>query len=444
MLKKNDIVTGICENYTHSGDGVVKIDGFPLFVKGILADEEAEILVLKTKKTYGFGKVVRLIKESPNRVVPKCPLFGKCGGCQLQHMSTDEQVQFKLKQVQEMMKRIGHLDIKVDKITSMKQPWNYRNKGQIPVGHKDGRVQMGFYRINSNTIIDMKKCLIQSEAINEIAAKCKDLFQKYNVYGDMRHLLIKHAFSTGEIMVVLIARRCDIKNLDAFVSELVKHNQHIVSVILNINTRNDNVILGDKEVVLYGSDFIVDELDGLKFQISSKSFYQVNPIQTVSLYQKALEFAQLTGNEHVIDLYCGVGTISLFMARNAKKVTGIEIIQQAIENAKINAEFNHMKHVEFICDDAQHYASMVCEQNMHPDVVMIDPPRKGCDEITIQSIVKMNPKRVVYVSCDPSTLARDLKYFNELGYMCEDIHLFDQFPFTYHVESVVLMSGKNA
>ncbi|MEG2306301.1 MAG: 23S rRNA (uracil(1939)-C(5))-methyltransferase RlmD [Erysipelotrichaceae bacterium] len=443
-MQKNDQIIATCENYTYDGSGVVKVDGFPLFVSGLIVKEKALIQVIKCKKTYGYGKVIKLIEASEERVEPKCPLFHRCGGCHLQHMSQREQRRFKQEQVQQLMKRVAKNDLVVPEVIDMQDPYYYRNKAQIPVGLVDDQVVMGFYRTNSNVIIDHETCCIQSKAINEIAQDCKHLIEKYKIAKNLRHVLIKDAFSTNEIMVVLISRKPDMDQLDAFVAELCKRHGNICSVILNVNDRNDNVILGDKETVLYGSDHIIDELSGLKFQISSKSFYQVNPLQTIKLYEQALAYADLNGSEEVLDLYCGVGTISLFMAKHASHVTGIEIVEKAIDDAILNAQMNHMSNVDFICEDASSYAKSLVDENKVVDVVMIDPPRKGCDEASIQSIVAMKPNKVVYISCDPSTLARDLYRFNELGYVSKAIQNFDLFPQSYHIESVVLLTRESA
>lgn len=439
-MNKNDIVQGVCLNYTYDGSGVVKIDNYPIFVKGLLQGEEADIMILKMKKTYAFGKIVKIHKVSEDRVDAPCPLFGKCGGCHIQHMCYSAQKDFKAQQVQNLMDRIAKIDIKVPEVVGMDHPFYYRNKAQVPLDMKTGKIMMGFYRVNSNTIVDMETCFIQSPLINQTYQKVKLLLSEYSFTSQLRHVLIKHAFQRDEIMVVLISRQKELLGLMDFSNKLVEQVKEIKSIILNVNDRSDNVILGKEEYLIYGNETITDELNGLKFHISSKSFYQVNPIQTLKLYEKALQYANLTGNEHVIDLYCGVGTISLFMAKHARFVSGIEIVPQAIEDAIVNASMNQIENVEFICDDAMHYAESLVAQAKQVDVVMVDPPRKGLDEVTIQSIVKMNPDRIVYISCDPSTLARDLNRFSCLGYECKEIECFDLFPQSYHVESVVWLS----
>ena len=440
-MKRNDQVYGVCSGYTHDGHGVVKIDGFPLFVKGMLEGEAGELVVTMAKKKFGYGRLMKRSKTSSQRVAPPCPIAKQCGGCQLQHMSYAEQLRFKKQKVQDVMQRIAHLDIEVRDVLGMQDCYtNYRNKGQIPVGVEKGKTVTGFYRINSNAIIDTDTCLIQSERINAVLQEMRKLFEKYQNAKLFRHLLIKHAFSSDEVMVVWIVRSFQIPHGKEMVQELTAALPFVKSVILNLNVRDDNVILGDKEQLLFGERAITDSIHDLKFSISSRSFYQVNPRQTEILYGKALEFAQLTGKETVLDLYCGVGTISMFLAQRAKHVTGIEIVPQAIRDARKNAALNGIANIEFVCSDAADYAKKLCEQGAHPDVIVVDPPRKGCDAQTIDSMVMMQPKRIVYVSCDPGTLARDLKLLEEKGYRTEIVQPLDMFPFTHHVESVVLLT----
>ncbi len=442
-MKKNDRVIGVCSGYTHDGHGVVKIDGFPLFVKGMCEHEEGEIIVTQVRKGFGFGKLWRLMKKSEARVEPFCPVAKQCGGCQLQHVSYAEQLRFKKQKVIDVMKRIAQIDVEVLDVIGMENPTFYRNKGQIPVGITNKQVVTGFYRINSNTIIDMNSCMIQSKRINEVLVCMKKLLNKYQNADLFRHLLIKDAFASGEVMVVWIVRSSKLSHKEEMCKELVENLPYIKSVIINVNTREDNVILGKEEHVLYGNSYITDAIHDLNFHISSRSFYQVNPVQTERLYGKALEFAQLSGKEEVIDLYCGVGTISMFLAQKAKHVIGVEIVDAAIRDAKINAKLNQIDNIDFVCSDAASYAKKLEKQGKKPDVVVVDPPRKGCDDLTLDSIVKMQPKRIVYVSCDPATLARDIKKLDEKGYAAQVVQPVDMFPFSFHVESIVLLSHKS-
>ena len=440
-MKKNDKFIGKCESYTFEGLGVVKHENMPVFVKNMILNEVGEIVITKVLKNYAFGRCLQYTTKSENRVEPKCPHAKQCGGCQLQHMSSDEQKAFKKQRVQDCITRISKLDLEVEDIISMENPYYYRNKGQIPVGVKDNQVCTGFYRIHSNDIIDMNECMIQHESINEILQTTKKLIQKYNNGSYFRHLLVKVGFITKQIMIVFIVNNENVPHLDEMIKELSK-NENVKSMILNINQRNDNVILGEKEIVIYGNKTIQDKLHDLTFNISSKSFYQVNPVQTLSLYDTAVDYAQLTGNETVIDLYCGIGTISQFMAKKAKHVIGIEIVEDAIKDAKINAKNNNINNIEFYCSDAGEFAKKLASENFKPDVVSVDPPRKGCDQLTLDSILTMDPKRIVYISCDPSTLARDLKYLSEHNYQVERIQPVDMFPHSFHVETVASLIKK--
>lgn len=442
-MKKNDTVIGICENYTYEGMGVVRVDGFPLFVKGLLVKEKALIKVVKVKKTYGYGRIQELLDESDQRCVPPCPLAKNCGGCQLQHMSYQEQLRFKQQKVQDVIDRIAKIEMAVYPVKGMERPYFYRNKAQIPFRMIDGMLHSGFYRINSNEIVDMEECRIQSPLINQIYQDIKKCFLRYpELLASLRHVLIKHAFNKEEIMVVLISRNNDHPAWKIVAEQMAQQHPQIKSVILNINERNDNVILGEKEVLLYGRDYIIDTMADYSFHISSKSFYQVNPIQTKVLYETALDACRLQGGETVLDLYCGVGTISMFLARYAKKVIGIEIVEAAIINAKANAKRNGITNIEFVCSDAAAYAKQIAGQGMRPDVVCVDPPRKGCAESVLRDIVSMHPQRIVYVSCDPGTLARDLHLLDEWGYRCEMVQPVDMFPQTYSVECVAALVKK--
>lgn len=435
-MKKNDILTGICVDYTHEGLGIVKANDFTFFIKNVLVNEEIEFVITKLNKSYGYGKYTNIISPSKERVEPFCPYYGKCGGCQIQHMSYQEQLRFKTSLVQNNMKKIGGLDIEIQPTLASANTCSYRNKAQFPVHISEEGIKIGFYRIHSNDIIDMNQCMIQSDTINSIMNTTRKLLVDGNYTNNFRHLLIKHAFYTNEVMVVFVTRKKKVTGLNKLVRQLIELHPEIKSVIQNVNKRNDNVILSDEEHLLYGKETIMDSLDDLKFIIASRSFYQVNPVQTKVLYETALKFADINHNDTVIDLYCGVGTISLFLAKQAKKVIGIEIVDAAIENAKENAKLNHIDNVEFVCSDASTYAQYLVKQNMQVDVVVVDPPRKGCDELTLDSICMMNPKKIVYVSCNPATLARDLKHLETKGYKTMIVQPCDMFPSSFHVENV--------
>lgn len=442
-MKKNDVIITACEGYTYNGHGVVLVDGFPLFVKGLMLHEEAEIIVVSMKKHYGYGKIKRLLKRNEERVEPLCPLAGKCGGCQLQHMSAAHQAYLKKEQVEGVMRRIAHIDTAVNDVFMMENGWYYRNKAQIPFQARDQRVVSGFYRLHSNEVVDMNECLIQHPIMNRVLNIVKDYVNEIKALSAIRHLLIKYARSTDEIMVVFIT--ADAKQMDwqPLVRLLCEQVAQIKSVLLNINQRNDNVILGEKEILLYGRPYISDKIFDLSFHIALKSFYQVNPYQTEVLYRVVKEFAQLSGDETVLDCYCGVGTIGLCLARDAKKIIGIEIVPEAIENAKENAKRNHIENAQFICADAKTYAKELSDKQEKIDVVIVDPPRKGCDEQVLISIAGMKPKRIVYVSCDVATQARDIERLKQFGYSAAALQPVDMFPQTYAVECVCLLVCDN-
>jgi 23S rRNA (uracil1939-C5)-methyltransferase len=440
-MKKNEKFIGKCESYTYDGLGVVKYEKMPVFVKDMLTGETGEIIITKVLKNFSYGRCLQLLECSQERVRPLCPVYKACGGCQLSHLSAAAQKAFKRQRVQDCITRIGKIDLEVEDVLSMEHPFYYRNKGQIPVGVKEGQVICGFYRIHSNDIIDMDECLIQHPLINEMVQIIKAQLQTYQIGGYFRHLLIKVGFESKEMMVVLIVREENIPHLEEVV-EVICQQEYVKSVIMNLNQRNDNVILGEKETLLYGKTTIQDTLMDFTFNISSKSFYQINPLQTCVLYEKAVEFANLTGKETVLDLYCGIGTISLFMAKKAKHVIGIEIVEDAIKDAKKNAELNQISNVEFICSDAGTFASEIAKNGQHLDVICVDPPRKGCDQKTLESILKMSPQRIVYVSCDPATLARDLSFLSQNGYEVKKVQPVDMFPQTTSIENVCLIVRK--
>lgn len=439
-MKKNDIVIGQCEGYTVDGSGVVKIAGFPLFVKGLLLQEEAEIIVTMVKKTYGYGKVLKLRKVSDERVEPRCPIANQCGGCQLQHMSYAHQKAFKKQQVEAVMRRIGGITTPVNDVLGMSDPWYYRNKAQIPFGHDHGTLVTGFYRVHSHTIIDTDQCLIQHPLMNEVLKAVKQILKADDTFQEMRHLLIKYAVSTDELMVVFIVNHVPAFDHEHMVTKLTAQFPQIKSIFININTRKDNVILGDQEILLYGRPYIIDQLKGNRYQIAMKSFYQVNPAQTEVLYQTACDLAQCSGKENVLDLYCGVGTITLTLAPYVKTITGIEIVPEAIDNAIANAQRNGCDNVRFRCADVNQYARELIEQKEAIDVIIVDPPRKGCDQVVLDYMIRIRPKRIVYISCNPSTQARDLKYLTHHDYTVTCLQPVDMFAQTYGVENIALLT----
>ncbi len=433
-------ITGL----TSEGMGVGKIEGFTVFVEGALPQEQAEIRIVKIHKTYGFGKLLNIIKPSISRVEPKCGIVKRCGGCQLQHLSYEQQLEMKTQSVKDAIERIGGLkDIKIHNTIGMKEPWRYRNKAQFPIGMNED-VIIGFYANRTHQIVDTSKCIIQDELNDEVIGIVKQFIKKYNlsVYNEstgkglLRHIMTRKGFKTGDVMVCLVINGNKLPNEKVLIEMLTSRIQNLKSIVLNINTKQTNVILGEKNVVIYGEDYITDYIGEFKFKISPLSFFQVNPIQTEVLYGKALEYAALTGNETVIDAYCGIGTISLFLTQKAKKVYGVEIVGQAIENAKQNAKINNVDNVEFILGESEKVIPDLYKKGLTADVIVVDPPRKGCGVELLDVIADMKPERVVYVSCNPSTLARDLKYLDEKGYRVVEVQPVDMFAHTGHVETV--------
>ena len=467
-LEKNDIVRLTISDIGTDGEGIGKVDGYTLFVKDAVIGDTITARVIKLKKNYGYGRLMEVIEPSKDRVEPVCPVARQCGGCQIQQMSYDAQLDFKRKLVEGNLRRIGGFpDINVLPVIGMDEPYHYRNKAQYPVGRdKDGNVVIGFYAGRTHCIIDNQDCAIGARENVKILTAIRDYINenKVSVYdentgnGAVRHILIRKGFHTGQVMVCIVVNGESLPQEDKLVAKLTglelwenetngkldsvkeKVVPYISSVMININRENTNVILGDRCRTLWGKDYIEDSINGITFQISPLSFYQVNPVQTEKLYGKALEFAGLTGNEVVWDMYCGIGTISLIMATRAKKVYGVEIVPAAIENAKNNARINGLDNAEFYVGKSEEIAPELAEQGAVPDVIVVDPPRKGCDEALLDTIVKMQPERVVYVSCDSATLARDLKYLAARGYEVKTVQPVDQFCHTVHVETVCLLS----
>ncbi len=444
-VQKNDYIEVIFEDLTHDGAGVAKVDGYPLFVPNALPGEKAKIKVIKVNKGYGFGRLVEIYEESPYRVKPSCSIFKECGGCQLQHLSYEGQLKAKEKQVRDVLERIGKLDkVKVHPVLGMENPWRYRNKAQVPVGEQEGGLIGGFYQQRSHQIINMKECIIQQEKNDEVVQAVIDICSRYGIRaydegrhkGDLRHIMARYGLVTGEVMVVLITRTNDLPHKNKIIEEIISRIPGVKSIVQNVNSNKTNVIFGDKTNVLWGEEVIYDYIGDIKFAISARSFYQVNPEQTKVLYEKALEYANLSGTENVVDAYCGIGTISLFLAQKAKKVFGVEIVPEAIEDAKRNAQLNGISNAEFAVGEAEVVIPKWYEEGNIADVLVVDPPRKGCDEALLQTIIAMKPKKVVYVSCNPGTLARDLRILEDGGYKTVEVQPVDMFPQTMHCEAV--------
>jgi len=444
-VEKNTYYDVTFEDLTHDGAGVAKIEGFPIFVPNGLPDEKAKIKVTKVNKGYGFGRLIEIYQKSEYRVDAPCPIYKECGGCQLQHLSYEGQLVAKQKQVQEVLTRIGKLqNIKVHSVLGMDNPWRYRNKAQVPVADREGGLVAGFYQQRSHEIIDMEACLIQQEKNDLVVQTVKTICEKFGIQaydeknnkGTLRHIMARYGLVSGEIMVVLVTRTRELPQKNKIILEITENLPGVKSIVQNINSKQTNVIFGNETNVLWGEEYIYDNIGDIKFAISARSFYQVNPEQTKVLYDKALEYAGLTGEETVIDAYCGIGTISLFLAQKAKKVYGVEIVPEAIEDAKRNAALNHIDNSEFAVGEAEVVIPAWYKDGVRADVIVVDPPRKGCDEALLQTILKMKPKKVIYVSCNPATLARDLRILEDGGYKTAEVQPVDMFPHTVHCEAV--------
>ncbi|MBU5593900.1 23S rRNA (uracil(1939)-C(5))-methyltransferase RlmD [Amphibacillus sp. MSJ-3] len=448
-VQKNQTITLSFEDITHDGNGVGKIAGYPVFVSNTLPGETAEVKIIKVKKNFAIGKSLKLIKESPERVAPPCNVYDQCGGCQLQHMSYSMQLDMKRNQVENVLRKIAHLnDIDVKPTLGMDDPWRYRNKVQVPVAEKDDQLITGFYRRRSHDIIEgMDRCIVTSEVNDQLVELVRKVAEELGIpaydeqthRGVLRHIMVRSGEHTGETMIVIVTKTKTIPNQEQLIKRITDCYPTITSIMHNINPDRTNVILGKKTKCLWGQEYIYDTIGKVKFAISALSFYQVNPKQTKVLYDKVLEFANLTGSETVIDAYCGIGSISLFLAQRAKKVYGVEIVPQAIEDAKKNAELNGLTNTEFIVGQAEKVMPRWKAERLNPDVIVVDPPRKGCEESLLKAMIDMNPSRIVYVSCNPSTFARDLVTLTEGGYKLREVQPVDMFPQTLHVECVSLL-----
>lgn len=453
IVKKNDQVVVNIEDIGSDGEGVGKYNGYTLFIKDTVVGDKALVNVMKTGKTYGYARLVKLLEPSSSRVVPICPIADKCGGCQLMQLDYAKQLEYKENKVRNCLSRIGGFhDFVMEPICGMEEPYYYRNKSQFPVGrNKDGSIAIGFYAGRTHSIVDTKHCYIGARVNVEIIEFLRTFIEQYYIEpyeeetgkGLLRHILTRVGFQTGEIMVCLVINAREIPHK----TELVEGLSAITgmkSICLNINTSKTNVILGDKIIPIWGEPYITDFIGAVKYQISPLSFYQVNPEQTKKLYDIALEYADLHGEESVWDLYCGIGTISLFLAGKVRKVYGVEIIPQAIEDAKKNAELNGITNAEFFVGAAEEILpKKYKEENIYADVIVVDPPRKGCDQSLLDTILAMAPKRIVYVSCDPATLARDLKFLCEKDYELMKVRAVDQFGHSVHVETVCCLQRVN-
>lgn len=450
-LKKNMELELEITGTTHDGNGVGRYEDFVIFVPACAEGERVKVHVVSVKKNLAYAKLLEILRSSHARIDPDCEVFFKCGGCVFRHISYEEELRIKYNRVHDAIRKIGGLSIVPEDILGSPRVDGYRNKAQFPVGYDaSSNITAGFFAPRSHRIIPCLSCRLQPEiytqmlkAVLQWMDQCRvPAYDEQTGKGLVRHIFIRRALATGQTVVCLVingsAKSCPCK--DELIKALTVVSVDIVGVVLNINKERTNVILGDKCATIYGTDRVTDILGGVKYEISPLSFYQVNSEQAARLYSIAAEFAGLTGSETLLDMYCGAGTIGLFMSRMVKKVIGVEIVPQAIDDAKRNAEINGITNATFICADAGAAAKKLLSENCRPDVVVLDPPRKGCDALTIDSVVEMSPERIVYVSCDPATLARDLKIFSQKGYKCERVKPVDMFPRTAHVETVVLLS----
>ena len=449
-LKKNDYIDLTIENLSHDGHGIGRHEGMAVFVKGALPGEKIKAKIIKIMKNYAIGRLEEIYEEASERVEPVCPIYGRCGGCQLQHLSYQAQLDFKRQQVIDNIERIGKLEkVRVNPTLGMAEAYYYRNKAQIPVGADEtGRLVSGFYAARSHAIIPFDQCYIQDRAHNELVGQIREILEqnKISAYdevshqGLIRHIILRRGRVTGEIMVTLVINGKVLPQSQTISQAICKVSPNIKSIVVNYNRAKTNTIFGRETETLFGEDTISDYIGDLIFKISARSFYQVNPIQTEVLYKKALEYANLTGTETVIDAYSGIGTISLFLARSAAKVYGVEVVAEAVADAKINAEINQIENIEFIQAKAEVWLPQAYAKGIRADVIVVDPPRKGCDQELLDAMLGMQPERIVYVSCNPSTLARDLAILSAGGYQVQEVQPVDMFPMTAHVETVVLMS----
>lgn len=466
-LQKNQEVELTIEDITAEGEGIGKLEGFALFVKDTITGDRIRAKIIKVKKNYGYARLTEILEPSPARIEPVCPVARQCGGCQLQHMRYEEQLKYKENKVKNCLERIGGIRIAragektedgqeaaiMEPIMGMEKPFYYRNKAQFPVGrNKEGKLVTGFYAGRTHTVIDTEHCFIQAEINETLVAEVKaflieegiEPYDEEQHQGLVRHILTRVGFTTGEIMVCLVINGEKLPASDKLVARL-RRIEGMTSICLSINREKTNVILGKTIKILWGQGYITDYIGEIKYQISPLSFYQVNPLQTRRLYETVLEYAGLTGNEVVWDLYCGIGTISLFLAQKAKQVYGVEIVPQAVNDARKNAEINSITNVEFFTGAAEEIIPEKYRDSkgaMRAQIIVVDPPRKGCDERLLETIVQMKPDRVVYVSCDPGTLARDLKYMEGNGYRIDRVRCCDMFGNSVHCEVCVELSRK--
>ena len=451
--KNEEYIVDIIDN-GYEGEGIAKINNFTVFIPGAIKGERVKILIVKVNSSHAFGKILEIIsasEERNNKV--DCNTYKRCGGCNLRHIKYEETLKIKRDTVQNLVNKTLKSEIKVKQAIGMEHPYHYRNKAQYPVGiDKEGNPVIGVFANRTHEVIPINNCLIQNKESQEIAKYICNFLKEHNITvyneinqtGLVRHIMIKVGMKTDDIMCVIVINGQSIPQEELLVKELIERFPNIKTIVKNINTKNTNVILGDKNINLYGDGYIYDKLGEYTFKISPLSFYQINPIQTEKLYNLAVEYANLTGKETVIDLYCGIGTIGIFMAKQAKKVYGVEIIGQAIEDAKENCKINNIENAKYYVGDTETvFEKLITKENLQADVIVVDPPRKGLDNTTIENIIKIKPKKVVYISCNPATLTRDLAKL-EKDYEIKEIQPVDMFPFTSHVECCSVLYLKDS
>ncbi len=446
-VQKNQQIELTIDALLSDGQGVGRYENFAVFVNGALPGEQVRALIIKTTPSYAVGKLLDILDQSEARTEPACPVYRQCGGCQLQHMNYEAQLAFKEKQVADALTRIGKLQaIKIERIIPSDMPWRYRGKSAFPVGAEAGKTKIGYFSPRSHRIVDVERCLIQHESGDAVIKVVRGWMEKHSIppydeathKGALRHIITRHT-TTGEDMAILVTNGRALPHADELIVLLLENIPDLQSIIQNINTRRDNVILGSESITLWGKDEVTEEIAGLRFRISPNSFFQVNVVQAEKLYRKALEYANPGKDDVIVDAYCGTGTISLFLARAGGKVYGIESVPEAIEDAKKNAELNGITNAEFICDTVEDGLAALLDKGIKPDIIVLDPPRKGCEPSAIEAILKSGAKRVVYVSCNPATLARDAAMLAEGGYTAEAVTPVDMFPNTSHTECCCLL-----
>lgn len=452
MLEKNKEYIVKIESLGYEGEGVAKIDRYPIFIPGALKGETVKAEIIKSKKNYAYGKLVEIVDKCNERKEPECINYDKCGGCTLMHLNYEGQLNFKYNRVKECIERIGGLNGEIVKYPiGMEVPYRYRNKGIFSVGLVEDELSIGFLSEKTHEIVNTNSCMLQDEETDKVISIIREWMMNYSIIpakkdgvflgqGLIRNIMIRKGFKTNEVMIVLVTTDREIPYKEELITELNKQIKNLKSVIQNINSKDTNLALGDKNIILWGQDHISDYIGNYKFNISTLSFFQVNSIQTEVLYGKALEYADLSGNEIVFDAYCGTGTITLSLSQKAKKVYGVEIVEQAIENAVVNAKINEINNSEFYVGKSEEVIPRLIQEGIKPDVIVVDPPRKGCDIKLLDAIGEARPERVVYVSCDPGTLARDLKHLESLGYKTVEVQPVDMFPNTKHIENVVKLT----